>query len=581
MSFNIYSIMGELVVLADKTAELLYVQDYFNGMKYHGKIIDTLRGVLTNSGQSAYGARFLQCVESLLDCQEAKDYIGMADCYVMQLKPLCLQVIDELRQDGIWQEVKDYYSVNYAASDEVTKAMLDSIQAEEEDIPEGYELVETSVGSFSLKVKGISGISLYFSSTNNPYDEADRIVNAYCGECESAARVSLLGLGMGYVSQALAKRDDIMFTNVYETDKYVIKAAFHYANLVDMLKSGRVNVVYDPQLTAFSKSLSDKGDEGDVGKSKRIIIIHRPSMMNIANENLREKFSDFFLHDSSVRSQRRLLYGNFARNVCALDVKGLESVRDDFADKQVLFIAGGPSFDDHIDMLAESARDYVVTIYDADGVHSVSLNENIPDESEDYVVVCVGTVLKRLLSYGIKPDYVVMTDPQDNMINQISGVDTSDLKLVFLSTLSSNVVSAWKGQKYMALQKGFEPAEMMAEQQGSQLFSVGGSVSTLAIDMLIRFGCEKVLCMGLDLAYVDSKRHSGDRKGILTEAQLKGLRQVTSVAGSLVETADNLDNYRLWIERRLASRKEEEKKVELINVSRGAFINGMVNRTQL
>ena len=189
----------------------------------------------------------------------------------------------------------------------------------------------------------------------------------------------------------------------------------------------------------------------------------------------------------------------------------------------------------------------------------------------------MGTVLRRLCFAGIKPDYVVMSDPQDNMMGQIEGVDTSDISLICLSTLYYEVVREWKGKKYIAFQKDFEPAEKFAMNNNLMLFETGGSVSTFALDLLIRFLCRRVVCLGLDLAYVNNKRHAGEQR--ISEDITGNLRLVKAVDGAQVYTSVNLDNYRLWIERRLKRCNGQELEVELINASDGAFIDGMRNES--
>lgn len=262
---------------------------------------------------------------------------------------------------------------------------------------------------------------------------------------------------------------------------------------------------------------------------------------------------DFFIHDSGVRSQGKKLLRNFYMNTSesALEsVRSAKELRSVFEGHDVLFIAAGPSLEENIPYLKEL--------------------------SQKYIVVAVGTVLKRLTRLGIKPDYVVMTDAQHNMMNQISGVDTSELSLIYLPTVYYEVLNVWEGAKYMALQKDFEPSEVMAQKNSDILFETGGSVSTLALDIAIRFLSRRIICMGLDLAYVDNKIHVGEKA--FRNDMAGQLRLVKSVDGKEIYTAVNLDNYRLWIERRIERRSEQEKQVELINASGGAFIKGMINK---
>jgi hypothetical protein len=389
----------------------------------------------------------------------------------------------------------------------------------------------------------------------------------------------VLGLGMGYLARAMSEREDILKIHIFEHDVYVIKAAFHYMNLSDILSMGKLDIVYDPELAGFAAALTTTTSNASTTPG---IIIHRPSMMNIANVELRSKVEDFFLHDSSVRSQGHKLNGNFYMNTATSALQGvypLEELKDVFANKNMLLIAGGPSLEEAIPVLEQSNEDYLISTYSEKGVEVKHLSDLCKDtDCEEYIVVAVGTVLSRLLISGIKPDYVVMTDAQKNMTSQIVGIDTSELSLIYLPTLYYEVPKMWKGKKYMGLQNGFDKAEQLAGELDRMLFETGGSVSTFAFDIGLRFGCSRLVCMGLDLAYVEGKRHAGETAKILGNGEY---RQVLSVSGKMIDTSENLDNYRLWIERRIAARTEEERKVELINCSGGALVKGMKNENTI
>lgn len=566
-----YNKLCSLIKDIDELVRFLSVQDYYNGMNCNSRLVNNLTGIIVDSKDNRmYAKQYEDAARMLLEAQESRDYVALSDICSMRIRKLCVQELEDLRKNGTWQEIQDYYESNYAACNMATQRMLDQYGvADASDIPDRYALVENEIGTFSLKLgNGIDG-DLLFDSTDNPYLQAEAMVDYYC--TESTAKCVIFGLGMGYIAMAAAKREDIVEVEVYEHDINVIKAAMHYSNLADMLSDGKVTIVYTPRLAEFSKRLSQISGEQDKATT---IIIHRPSMMNISNEEMRLKLEDFFLHDSSVRSQQRKLSGNYIMNMQDTDAFANE-LREKFSGKNVLLIAGGPSLDDNLDMLESCATEYIVTEYGCEGVRSYPLSEAV--SGEDYIVVCVGTVLRNLISCGIKPDYVVMIDAQPNMVRQIEGVDTSGLSLVYLPTVYYKVPKLWTGRRYMAFQKGFAQSEFEAERRSLELFESGGSVTTLALDMCLRFGCEKIVCMGMDFAYTDGKRHSSETS-VVTEKN--GLRQVKSVAGGDVTTAVNLDNYRIWVERRLAARTDEERKTKLINVSRGAYIEGMNNITQ-
>ena len=106
-----------------------------------------------------------------------------------------------------------------------------------------------------------------------------------------------------------------------------------------------------------------------------------------------------------------------------------------------------------------------------------------------------------------------------------------------------------------------------------ELVSTGGSVSTTAIDLCIRYGCRQVICLGLDLAYTNHQSHvSGALSRIATDGQ-ESRYQVQSVDGGVVDTIPSLNAFRKWIEKRIKG----ENGVQFINISCGAYIDGMDN----
>lgn len=546
-SNNNYDKITELLKLADDLIYLFRKQDFYNGIRLHRDIVKIIADIFKAYDENnQFFIELEESLKNLLQAQEYSDYILMADIYELQIKQACKRELERLHGQGIWQNVNDFYSINYNAADKEIKSMLDMINADEEDIPDNYQLVENMIGGFSLKKKIDKG-ELIFSSINNPYADAKVMIDSFAG-CESNSRYYIvLGLEFGYISSVLCEQEDIEHIYVFEHDKYVIKAAMHYRNMTVLLESGKVNIIYDSQLTRFgSKMASIKSDNEDVS-----IIIHRPSMMNISNKQLREKVEDFFLHQSSVLSQGKRLTGNFRKNTsdsAMKEVHYIDELKDIFQKKEVYFLAGGPSLEKNLDFLKSNGK--------------------------EKIIVCVGTILKLLIKNNIVPDYVVMIDSQKGMMAQIDGINTHNLSLIYIPTLYYGVADAWQGKKYMAMQDDFEYTEAMAKQKQLMLFETGGSVSTFAIDFLLRFGCKKIVCMGLDLGFTDKRRHAGSQDSINTDYSL---RKVKSVDGDYIYTSKNLDNYRLWIERRLDRRTDEEMKTEIFNMSQGAYINGMIH----
>lgn len=61
-----------------------------------------------------------------------------------------------------------------------------------------------------------------------------------------------------------------------------------------------------------------------------------------------------------------------------------------------------------------------------------------------------------------------------------------------MSTVYYKVPETYCGEKYMILQQGYEKAEIYARQNGYITIETGGSVSTTAIELCLKFVSTKV-----------------------------------------------------------------------------------------
>ena len=109
---------------------------------------------------------------------------------------------------------------------------------------------------------------------------------------------------------------------------------------------------------------------------------------------------------------------------------------------------------------------------------------------------------------GITMDYIIITDPKEISNRQIQGVEHMEVPMILLSTATKGVARYYKGEKYMLCQKGFPDAEQYACERGLPLFETGGSVATTALDLCVRFDVNKIIFIGLDMAYTGNKNHA-------------------------------------------------------------------------
>lgn len=167
---------------------------------------------------------------------------------------------------------------------------------------------------------------------------------------------------------------------------------------------------------------------------------------------------------------------------------------------------------------------------------------------EKAYLLCVGSALKVLLEEGIVPDGVIISDCQPTIIEQLrdSGY-TGDL--FFLSTADFNTVKSHKGDKYILLQKGYEPAEQYAKKMNYPLLETGGSVATTGYSLLEYLGFNSIVLFGQDLGFVNGYTHASNSTSGRILLKDEQYIEIESNSGAPIKTLPNLYSYLIWFNR--------------------------------
>lgn len=444
----------------------------------------------------------LTLLQELLDTQKADDKILLADILELKLQPLVISL----------QEI---YSIKKGAPDIGM---------------EGYRIEPTSCGFYTLNVCGNEGWR-YLHTNGNVLDEAQIIAESWFdGECFSYV---IYGMGMGYHIQALLELDEMIQVVVIEADRNVLDIARQYGATDLWKEKERVKIVYDPEFKELVKYAGQLED----GKQK--FLIYYPSMQCINNSHYYGQLENYFIQYSSAKSQMTRLVANFHQNEPGF-VREVTECKSDLQGKDLYIVAAGPSLDKNIMELKKVA------------------------EKDTSIILATGTVLKKMLHLGIKPDYVIIIDGGKFTYKQTEELECYDVPLWYMSTVYYKIPAEYRGDKYVILQKGFTKSEDYAKSHNYPLYDTGGSVTTTALDIGIRFGCRRIIFVGLDLAYTGDKDHASDTAAVKT-VQRENLLMVEDIYGQKVYTAKNLDIYRQWIENRI----EKEKGIEFMDATEG------------
>ncbi len=577
----------------------VYIVDHFrmfnldSGIRLYRSFLNhmqwILRELLQNAGElqgvgiSVEPDYATGMLRGLLAAQEQKDYVLLADLIDMQVYPFLTDLLNLLRQVQLSMECADngqqmenamaemqihaeYLEANLRALQMKDAKLAEKLRAHTlimekaktclpAESAEAYEVVRTETGQkvcYRIEATSVGhptcmiqceGKQYYLHSNKEPFAEADRWTSDVMGESNKAYH--LLGGGLGYpgvrMYWALYGNYPV---HVYECDFNMLWLSMKYCQMEQAIL-GKLFLHYDPQLRQLTEAVS---------VPEHRLCIHYPSLRGIANPQVREHYERFFIQDSSYRNAKRLLQGNFDANISGLEKEPericvVDCLKEEFSQKNVFIVAAGPSLDKNVAMLKEVAK------------------------REDCLIMATGTVFRKLLHMEIRPDYVIVTEPNERALAQINGLEGADVPMLMLSTAHHGYMLRYPAKHYVIFQEGYLRAETAAALLQTSLYQTGGSVSTTALDVALRLGAAKVVFLGLDLAFTDNLAHAeGTSNRIATD--MEELIPVRAQNGGTVYADHKFIMYRKWIERRLGEKDVEKGRV--INATEGgSYIEGM------
>lgn len=544
---DIFEINKEIINTINKMIFYFRAQNYDRALRGATSIIDKFNQFINHmvgfiesnpNANLAFDQNiFLQTLQELLDVQEKRDYILLADLYEIKMLPILVQ----LQESIIYaEEATDDYelyknNINILSHSNHDLAIcIGQMTDLRKTLKKGYYIEPTSSGDMTLAVAGDDEKKYYHSNINVGL-EAFIMANSWYSVDKTS--YIIYGLGLGYHIKELHKLDEYIEIEVYESDINVIQLACAYTDNIDLFENPQIKLIYDPEFTHLFERINKMSNDTD-------FFMHYPSIKNIRNSLIKDQLEDYFLQQSSVKNQLHLLHGNFGKNI--KNYNGLvDELREEFEGKDLYIVAAGPSLDLNYDKLKELKG--------------------------KGIILATGTVFRKLINANIMPDYLIVTDANARVYRQIAGYEDYNVPMLFLSTAYYGFASNYKGKKYMICQKDYKKAEELALQQDAHCFLTGGSVSTTALDIGITFNCRRIIFLGLDLAYTDNHAHARDtsRRDIVIN---KDLISVEDIHGDLIYTNRGLNIFRQWIEDRIKGIDH----IEFIDASEGgARIKGM------
>ena len=528
---------------------------------------------------------YISLIKIITDAQETEDYLYLADILQTELIPLFEKMQDVIKktEDNLYDEY-DYMQSNkmhlevlleslqteYSKMDDTdnneSQKILSKIKKVKEllTIIESYKIDNIDYSEYIIQ-SAINGeltmqmrtTGIHIHSTVNPTAEGRNFAQEYY-RIEYNSYI-VLGIGLGYHVKELL--------NMYAPQIIVAESDINMLMLALMnmefeeLEDGRLQIIYDKDYTELATYITGERDEK--------IVIYAPELKNamkineqqlsilsdIKSENnisdnlkeellkkkrIYEKIKQVFIRESSVRNNEKRMNLNFKYNI-ANCIHYVDEIEDRFKGKKVIIVAAGPSLDKNVAQL-----------------------KTIDRKTDEYVILAVGTVYKKLLNMGIKPDYVIIIEANESIISQISGVEDTEVPLLILSTAYRELARKYQGKKYLIDQYEYDHAEDHAQKYGYKLYSTGGSVTTTATSVAITLGARTIIFIGFDLSYPDGISHADGTSG-KKKLDTTGFIGVESIDGTIVYATNVFIIYRNWIENEIKKHPD----IEFIDATEG------------
>lgn len=528
---NIVKLNQKCMNLVHNIVEECYMQQIYSCSqdikqlsKYLSEIIE---GLTANDLFANEMEELLQVLQAVTAAQQNKDYILIADILEGDLHPLLLSIQNEiLHTYNIACE--KYFEKNMNCLKECADELYNILKTDQETDDDSFTVVSAITGQLTLKYC-FDNTEIMMHSLLSPEREAQTFIKEYVKLDVQDCYV--WGMGLGYHVRELLHRMPSANVTVLESHLSEIRLAMDCFDWTEWIRKGRLKILYNAEPLRLLRAIQKDG----------YLIVHGPSLRVTKQGKAKEALEDYLISINSIREQEKDLEINFYALQRAQLPEGSKIFRDFVENRKVVIAAGGPSLQDEID--------------------------NLIKYRNQIVILSVGTVAKKLIQCGIKPDFIIITDAWENMYYQVENI-TENIPLLLLSTASAKILDYYKGPVYLLYQQGYELAEKIAEKNNYPQYHTGGSVTTLALDMVLCSKAECVVFVGVDMAYTYQKTHAFDLGGDIDSEE--EIRHIPCVDGGTVLTGRNLDIYRKWIERRL----QESKATKVYNVSHGARIQG-------
>lgn len=455
---------------------------------------------------------------------------------IYKIKEYDMQKAVELMQSSLKakESYNDWHTFSAAIDSEVVPKLTDYLkQFMGINVTEGDWTLESSMTGF-LTLKDKYG--MYLHSPGDPMWES--FLYAYSIFKTDAKRYYILGGGLGYLAYQLwrmSEKDADIY--VFEIDQKVSEYADLYG-VMSLIDPEKIHVITgdDPDIILEQYANSDP----DV-KTVRTIYYWDFEKYTGAYAEI---FKIMYSSEVSDRAFEKLWRKNYDSNM-ALEHKYYADLNTDFIKDEWVVVGAGPSVNDNIDFIKESVG--------------------------KRTICAINASFKWFYLNGIKPDLCTSCDPNNSMIPHIEGYEafSEDVPLIADVVTNRRYIELYRGPRYYIFSEG-AALVIGKEKVIGNIWTYGGTVTSMALEVALRMGAKKVYMIGADLAYPDGVTYANG-VGHDVGKWIKKEETVISVDDKIIPTSIVFSEYKYMIEDQIAAHPD----VEVVNRSlHGAYLKG-------
>lgn len=420
------------------------------------------------------------------------------------------------------------------------------------------EIRRSPSGKLNLVVTDKEGRQTFLHDQNDPEAEVPQFL-AMVPE-ESTGFIAMVGMGLAYAPMTiLKKRPYIRHLAVFDRHPGILFQAMHHLDLTPLLS--------DPRL------LLGIGPEPDIHglliPATRALLVeaihtlkHVPSFRldPAGYDKLYDKVFSF-VNDCNVGGGTLFAFGgaflsNRLAHLTAMPHNRLiDHVKGAFTGKPAILVAGGPSLDKNIHVLAQAKN--------------------------KAVIIAADTVLTKLIKHGVRPDFVTSIDMEEFTFEKIAGAipmlnHTDNIGLICSSWVTPRMPKTFPASQVYWTFTG-RPLENRINMLLGGSVSMPGAktVAHLSLQAAVVMGCSPIIFIGQDLAFSDDKDHADgtvltNQTAINSFLQSSDVIWVDGVLGNKVPTNRGFFSMKAYFEQFIAGTPGH-----YINATEGgAYIDG-------